>query len=83
MTCFELGFLSTAQEYGMAAQEASRILKSAYLQDRDNQLFKRLPEPEEDEDSQISPADLEALKEMLKQDFIDKHMSAAKHRIQL
>jgi len=83
MTGFELGFLSAAQEYGMSTQEASRILKSAYLQDREHQLFKRLPEAEEDEDEQVSPADLEALKEMLKQDFIDKHMSAAKHRIQL
>jgi hypothetical protein len=83
MTCFELGFLSTAQEYGMSDQEASRILKVAYSQGQPGELFKRLPRANDDEEEQVSPTDLEALKEILHQDLIARHISAAKHKIQL
>jgi hypothetical protein len=85
MNCFELGFLSAAQECGMPSSEASRILKSAYFQSQTDKLFKRLPAPEDAdaEETQDSPTDLESLKEMLQQELIARHISAAKHKIQI
>ena len=83
MRCFDIGFLSAAQECGIPSHEASRILKLAYDQPEVSQLFKSLPEAEDDEEQQASSTDLESLKEMLTQDLIARHISAAKHKIQL
>ena len=79
MTAFEVGFLKEASEYGLTSQQADHILKRALQYDEARDMFKSLPNSEEEED----PSDLDALTEMLQQDFIDRHMSAAQHRIQL
>ena len=78
MTAFEVGFLKEASEYGLTSQQADHILKRALQYDEARDMFKSLPNSEEED-----PSDLDALTEMLQQDFIDRHMSAAQHRIQL
>ena len=80
MTAFEAGFIKEASEYGLSKHQTAHILKRALEYDEAHGIFKSLPEnQEEQEDS----SELAELAEMLRQDFIDKHMSAAQHRIQL
>lgn len=79
MTAFEAGFLKEASEYGLSDQQADHILKRALEYDESHSMFKKLPDDQEEED----PSELAELAEMLRQDFIDKHMSATQHKIQL
>jgi hypothetical protein len=79
MNAFEAGFLKTASEYGLTEQQAVHILKRALAHEEAHGLFKSLPDDSEDE----NPEELEDLKELMRQDFIDRHMSATRHQIQL
>lgn len=90
MTAFEAGFIKEASVYGLSSSQAAHILKRAMdYDDGSNQIFKSLTIPQEDyrprkEEAveEENPEDLAALAEMLRQDLIDKHLSAQKHKIQ-
>ena len=81
MTAFETGFFKEASEYGLSKQQTDHILKRALDHDEAYGMFKSLPDNQEEQEE--DPSELAELAEMLRQDFIDKHMSAEQHRIQL
>jgi hypothetical protein len=83
MTGFEAGFLKEASEYGLSAQQADHILKRALEYDEAHHMFKSLPDDQEEQEEQEDSSELADLTEMLRQDFIDRYMSAAQHKIQL
>ena len=79
MTPFNLGFLKAATDLGLEKVEAQALLKKAY----ESQMFKELPDRYPEEETEETPEDLETLAELIKQDMIAQHFSAAKHRINL
>lgn len=85
MTSFESGFLIEALECGLSPQKAAYMLKRAADHEEFQQLFKSLPSSEEpnQEEEEENPYDLASLSEMLQQELINRHMSAAQHKITL
>jgi hypothetical protein len=83
MTAFETGFFKEASEYGLSKQQTDYILKRALDHDEAYGMFKSLPDNQKKEQEEEDPSDLADLAEMLRQDFIDRHMSAMQHKIQL
>jgi hypothetical protein len=80
MLSFETGFLKYAQECGLSEKEAAHILKRASEYPAAAELFRTLPQ----EDEQHSPEELETLADMLKQKFIDSQLTLPNvHRVHL
>lgn len=80
MTAFEAGFIKMSSECGLSIEQADHILKRALEHEGMQAMFKSLPEAQEEEEDS---SDLAELVELMRQDLIDKHMSAAQHKIQL
>jgi hypothetical protein len=78
MTSFELGFLKQAEEYGVAVDHASHILKRAMDHPGTQEMFKELPQDEEH-----SPEDMEVLQELLQQNLINEKFNGQAKQIQL
>ena len=78
MTAFEAGFIKYAQECGLSANEAAHILKRAADYPGTQELFKKLPDGQEEH-----PDDMDTLSNMLKQELIDEHMNNSVRKIQL
>jgi hypothetical protein len=81
MTSFEAGFIKCAFEHGLSEQQAVHALKRAAEYPGSEHLFKQLPE--EHEQPEQSPGDLDVLSNLLKEELMHGQMSAAKQKINL
>jgi hypothetical protein len=82
MTSFEAGFFKYALERGFSESEAAHLLKQASEYPAAEQMFRSLPQQEEEQ--QHSPDELEALAELLKQKAIDSQLHLPDvHRVNL
>lgn len=79
MTAFEAGFVKYAQECGLSYERAAHMMKRSGEHPGAAQLFRQLPQAEEEE----QPGHLDVLANMLKQDLIDQHMGEESRKIQL
>jgi hypothetical protein len=81
MSSFESGFIKYATEYGLSADQAVHMLKRAAEYPGSVEIFKQLPD--ESDSAPQSPSDLDVLSNLLKEELINHHMSAAKQKISL
>lgn len=79
MTSFEAGFINQAKESGLSDHEAAHFLKRASEYPGSQELFKRLPDNEDNQD----PSSFESLANLVKQEAIDKQFSGYKKKIEL
>lgn len=79
MTSFEAGFLKYARECGLSNNQTTHILKRAMDYPGAKSMFHQLPTDE----TQDTPEDLEALKELLKQELIYRQMQGQTKTIQM
>lgn len=76
MTSFEAGFIKYAEECGLAPEAAAHVFKRAMEHPAAQNMFKELPE-----DQNESHEDISVLAELLKQDLIDQQMTAGSKQI--
>ena len=76
MTAFEAGFLKYAEEYGMSSDRASHMFKRALEHPEAERMFKEMP------DEKIkSPASLEALRDLLEQQYAHEGMEEHERKL--
>lgn len=73
MTSFEVGFRKYAQECGLSKEQTAHILKRAADHPAVEEMFKKLPA----EEIQEQPEELDNLSELVNQDNIDQQMKQA------
>lgn len=79
MTSFEAGFKKYSEECGLSQEKAAHILKRALSHPEAQQMFKELP----DQENNQSPDELDTLTNLMHQDSVDNHYSEAAKKLQL
>jgi hypothetical protein len=79
MTSFEAGFNKYAKECGLSPEKAAHILKRALEHPDTQQMFKELP----DQENNQNPDELDTLANLAHQDSVDNAYSEAAKKIQL
>lgn len=81
MTCFEIGFVKEANFRGISKSNALGLLKRALEHPETSEMFKKLPQDADGDDS--SSNNLDMLTELLKQDIINQQMLSNTKKINL
>jgi hypothetical protein len=79
MNSFSAGFIAEAAVMGLTSKEATQLLKRAAEYPGMEQLTSHQHSADEAED----PSSMEALKELVQQDIINKNFGGYKHKINI